>query len=151
MSIASEMDKDIRQYSEQVKSDCEKIAREVQADMLAMIPSRTPVGKGDRNGHLRDGWVKGDIRLKSGAGTLYGVRSKNKPSIVHLVNFPHRIVTMARGNNEQGTATFRHVGTALYRTAAAGMTHGDPFVDEVQDEGVQELDERLTRYFNGTE
>lgn len=139
MSLASEMDKDIRQYSEQVKSDCEKIAREVQADMLTRIPSRTPVGKGDRNGHLKDGWVKGDIRLKSGAGTLYGVRSKNKPTVVHLVNFPHRIIALEyRGAS----------GSPLLYRAEKGMTKGNPFVDEVQDEGVRELDERLRRYFN---
>ena len=158
MSIATELEEDLRKYSEQIKSDTEKIAKDVQSEMLARIPSRTPVGDyGERDnkknrilaakGHLRDGWAKGTIKLKSGGGTLYGVRSKNKPSLVHLVNFPHRIIVMAYGGNDTGTETFRHV-INVYRTDTNKKTKGDPFVDEVQDEGVQELDRRLTEYFN---
>lgn len=161
MSIAEELDKDLRAYSEQIKSDCDRIAKEVQAKMLAEIPSRTPVGDygthdnkknriNESVGHLRDGWAKGDIVLRNSGGKLYGVRSKNKPQLVHLVNFPHKIVAMAYGDNSRGTATFRHVATDLYRTDTGKMTKGDPFVDEVQDEGAEELERRLSEYFGGS-
>lgn len=139
MSLATELEKDLREYSETIKSDCEKIAKEVQADMLAAIPSRTPVGLGNRNGHLKDGWVKGNIKVRDKDAMLYGVRSKNKPTVVHLVNFPHRIIALEyRGAS----------GSPLLYRAEKGMTKGNPFVDEVQDEGIRELDERLRRYFN---
>lgn len=146
MSFSDEFDRDLRQYCDQTKKDCIKIAKQVQAHMLAEIPSRTPVGQytpGDRKnekGHLRDSWIKGTIKLKDGRGMLYGVRSESKPSLVHLVNFPHRIAVI----EAVGSGSSR----LLYR-ADRGMTKGDPFVDEVQDEGVKMLDELLERYFNG--
>lgn len=160
MSLAEELDKDLRKYSDEIVSDCDRIAKDVQAQMLNTIPSRTPVGYyGTRDnkknrinaekGHLSEGWVRGYITLKNDAGKLYGVRSKNKPHLVHLVNFPHRIVAMAYGDNSSGTATFKHVAANVYRTDTGKMTAGNPFVDKVQDEGVAELDRRLSAYFGG--
>lgn len=131
MGIAAEINRDVRRWSEEIKTETAKIARAVQTDMLNRIPAGTPVGDGDHGGHMRDNWVKGDIRLKDGGGTLYGVRNKLKPSVVHLVNFPHRIVV-------HGVDTGRY-------------TEGDDFVDRVQDWGVNELDRRLKDYFGESE
>lgn len=131
MGIAAEIDRDVRRWSEEIKTETAKIARAVQTDMLAKIPAETPVGRGDHGGHMRDGWVKGTIQLKDSGGTLYGVRNKLKPFMVHLVNFPHRIVV-------HGVDTGRY-------------TEGNDFVDRVQDWGVNELDRRLRDYLGESE
>lgn len=150
MGIGNQMIKDVWKWTEQERTDCEKIAKAVQKEMLARIPGETPVGRG-KGGHMRDNWVKGDIKLKDGGGTLYGVRNKLKPSLVHLVNFPHRIVVMALSNNSTGTATFKHVYTDLYRVDTGKYTKGNPFVDRVQEWGINELNRRLSEYFNRQE
>lgn len=144
MSLSDEMYNDILKYTDKVKSDCDKIAKDVQKQMLAQIPSETPVGeygindKRRQREHMRDGWVKSTMKLKKSDGRLYAVRNRTKPSVVHLVNFPHRITAI----EYQGSTA----APLLYRTEK-GKTQGDPFVDRVQDKGTEELDRRLNEYF----
>ncbi len=148
MGLSDEIYNDILKYTDKVKSDCDTIAKDVQKQMLSQIPSETPVGeygindKRRRQEHMKDGWIKGTIKLRDQRGTLYGVRNKTKPSVVHLVNFPHRITAI----EYQGSAS----SPLLYR-ADKGMTKGDPFVVRVQDKGVEELDRRLNEYFGNRE
>lgn len=145
MGLSDEIYNDILKYTDKVKSDCDKIAKGVQKQMLAEIPQETPVGvygardKRRLREHMKDGWVKDSIRLKKSGGRLYAVRNAVKPSVVHLVNFPHRITATEYAGS--GSARL------LYRTDK-GMTQGDPFVDRVQDKAVDELDRRLREYFN---
>ena len=139
MALSDEMLKDIKLFSLTTIEDCEKIAKEVQKQMKRDIKPVTPVGtglnsKGEDVGHLRDSWVLGTLKAKkSGSsilnvdGKLYGVRSKTKPMLVHLVNFPHRIFV-------------RGVDTGK-------KTNPVPFVDNVSAKGAEELDRRLKDYF----
>lgn len=84
----------------------------------------------ETKGHLRDGWVSGTITSKKKGSVIlkqnsmyYAVRSKNKPQLVHLLNFPHRIVLWGRPTNR--------------------MTNPKPFVDIVSEKGQDMLDKEL--------
>lgn len=139
MSMGEDMLRDIAMYAQSTVEDCQNIAKEVQEKMKTDIAPVTPVGKGDRGGHLRDGWTAATIRLRNssavtvGSSTvnldskLYAVRNRKKPQLVHLVNFPHRIVVHGQDTGRK--------------------TAGNPFVDRISEEGQRELDRRLTEYF----
>ena len=140
MSIGEEIARDIAKYAMTTIEDCEEIAKDVQEKMKSDIVPVTPVGRGDRKGHLKDGWTAATVRIGDHTATsilnssainldrkLYAVRNRKKPQLVHLVNFPHRIVV-------HGQDTGR-------------MTAGNPFVDRISEEGQRELDRRLAEYF----
>ena len=131
--------RDIKMFSQTTVEDCEKIAKEVaQKIMRPDVREGTPIGPGRDGKHLKDGWVYGTIKGKNTSTSAilnkvdkqyYGVRNRLKPTIVHLVNFPHRIV-------------IRGVDTGK-------KTKGDPFVDRTSEKGFIELEHRLDKYFNG--
>lgn len=126
-SIVEQMARDMNIWSEQQKRDVDQIAKEVQSQMRQRVKDNTPTGPG-KDGHLKSGWTKKDFVLRQRAGAkIYGVRSRNKPMIVHLVNFPHRIVVHGHDTGRK--------------------TQGDPFVDQAEAWGQAELDRRLDAYF----
>lgn len=133
MSMGEDMLRDIAMYAQSTVEDCHNIAKEVQEKMKTDIVPVTPVGKG-KDGHMKDSWstVSLVLRDKSSAainlgGRLYGIANKKKYELVHLVNFPHRIVVHGQDTGRK--------------------TAGNPFVDRISEEGQRELDRRLTEYF----
>ncbi|MBR4544317.1 MAG: hypothetical protein IKO53_08950 [Lachnospiraceae bacterium] len=134
-------------YTQEVAQRADKAAKKVRNEMRKeLLGSITPyreydlTGSGDRvareiaetKGHLRDGWVSGTIKSKKKGSIIlkqdsmyYAVRSKNKPALVHLLNFPHRIVLWGRPTNRK--------------------TNPKPFVDEVSEKGYQELEKELEK------
>lgn len=76
-------------------------------------------------GYFKVGWNYGNI--KAGRNReIYGVKNKNMPTVVHLVNFTHDIV--AHG--------MRYINAA----------HGSNLVDNVQNWGARELERRLSEF-----
>ena len=75
-------------------------------------------------GMMRKGWVVKDLKIKDNS-IIYGVRNKNMPTVVHLVNFDHELITHG---------------------AVRGTVHGTGFVDEVSEWGRNELDRELDEF-----
>jgi hypothetical protein len=98
-----------------------------------------------RVGHLKGNWKPYDIKVGDHTvqanldesaivvgRTIYGVRNKKKPMLVHLINFSHAV--WAHGQN-----------TGVY-------THSRPpleFVDKISGQGEAEMRRRLDMYFGG--
>lgn len=86
----------------------------------------------DKKGHLREGWVSSTIKSKKKGSVIlkqdsmyYAVKSRNKPALVHLLNFPRKIVLWGRPTGRK--------------------TNPTPFVDNVSDEGYKLLEEELEK------
>ena len=139
-SIGDMMLRDIAEYAASTVEECEKIARDVQKHMKENIAPLTPYGKGDRSGHLRDSWGTATVRIGDRTASamyggskinldrrIYGVYSRTKPQLVHLLEFPHRIVVHGQDTGK--------------------MTTARPFVDYISRQGQEELDRRLEEYF----
>ena len=75
-------------------------------------------------GYFKQGWAYGNIKLKNGR-EIYGVRNRAMPTVTHLLNFNHNLLTHGK---------FR------------GVVRGTGFVDEVQDWGARELERRLSEF-----
>ena len=148
MAMSADMLKDIKLYARSTIEDCEKLAKKVQRKMKREIPSTTPyrdystTGPEDKvarqiaaeKGHLRDDWGLTTFKSKKKGTQIlkidskyYGVRSRNKPQLVHLLNFPRKIVLWGKPTNR--------------------TTHPTPFVDNESQKGMAELEKLLDQYF----
>ena len=75
-------------------------------------------------GYFRQGWAYGNIKLKNGR-EIYGVRNRAMPTVTHLLNFNHNLITHGK---------FR------------GEVQGTGFVEEAQNWGIRELERRLSEF-----
>ena len=74
-------------------------------------------------GSMRSGWANVNLKNKSGQ-TVFAVRNKNNPYIVHLVNSGHKL----KSHNK-----------------SAGFVQGNRFVDKVQKNGQDKLDAEIKK------
>lgn len=134
-------------YTQEVTTKATKAAKKIRNEMRKKLSGPvTPYRNYDQTGpedkvareiaavkgHLRDGWISGTIKSKKKGSIIlkqdsmyYAVRSKNKPALVHLLNFPRKIVLWGRPTNRK--------------------TNPKPFVDNVSEEGYQELEKELEK------
>lgn len=155
MSVGKDMLADIKLYATENVRKAEEIAKDVQKQMKKEIKPITPyrdyskTGPEDRvardiaakKGHLKDKWGVGQIKAKNKGsailnldGKYYGVRSLNKPMLVHLLNFPHKIVLWGHPTNRMSVPKDRHKNPVQW-------------VDQISEKGQNELDARLKKYF----
>lgn len=76
-------------------------------------------------GYFKKGWVKHDLHSRDRYKTIYGVRNKNIPTVVHLLNYDHELITHNKHR---------------------GVVHGTGFVDNVSDEAMQKFDSEFTAW-----
>ena len=77
-------------------------------------------------GAMRSGWINATLKSKQGRYVV-GVRNKTVPSLIHLVNFDHDLVSHGH---------------------RVGVVHGTSFVDKVQEKGQQKFSEEAERILN---
>lgn len=82
----------------------------------------------EQPGRTKAGWIKSTVKLNG--TTVYAVRNKNRPSVIHLLNFDH-------DHFSHGKCT--------------GEVKGTGFVDKVQNEGANELHRAIREIFEGDE
>ena len=89
---------DIKRYNQANLEKIDEAAKRIQAEMLVAVRNDTPVSE-ENDEHLRQQWQKkayGATGKRVGSnkynGAVYAVRAKKKYQLVHLINFPHRIV-----------------------------------------------------------
>ena len=150
-TIGEELAQDFMIYTQQMVEQADAAAKEVQKDMKKQIKPVTPYRDytktgpedrvareiADKKGHLKDKWTTGQIKTRNKGSAIlkmdskyYAVRSSNKPMLVHLLNFPHRIVLWGRPTNRMTVPKNRN-GNA------------EQFVDKISEKGQQELDQKL--------
>lgn len=140
--LANEFGLYTQEVAQKADKAAKKIRNEMRKEIIPVTPYRdyTQTGPEDRvarenaekHGHLRDGWISGTIKSRKKGSVIlkqdsmyYAVRSKNKPALVHLLNFPRKIVLWGRPTNRK--------------------TNPKPFVDEVSEKGYQELEKELEK------
>lgn len=101
---------DIKKYNAENLKKIDEAALRLQKEMLEAVKADTPVNEENEGEHLKDQWEAkpyGATGRKVGStqynGAVYSVRAKKKYQIVHLLNFPHRII--AWGNDTERTST----------------------------------------------
>lgn len=154
--LAERVIRDMTQYSEEVKKKSREAAKAVRDQMKPMVESKSPIRKYSTHtqtvkkimvyrsppevpraikrvkenkyqpGYFKQGWTYGTITMKKGR-EIYGVRNKNMPTVTHLLNFNHNLLTHGK---------FR------------GEVQGTGFVDEVQNWGARELERRLSEFLD---
>lgn len=151
--LAERLIRDMSQYTDEVVKKSKDAALAVRNQMKPMVEERSPVRVYSTNtqvvkriivhrvpgvtaavrqvkeskyqpGYFKQGWAYGNIKLKNGR-EIYGVRNKAMPTVTHLLNFDHNLLTHGK-----------------YR----GVVEGTSFVDEVQNWGVRELERRLSEF-----
>ena len=98
MSLSDEIMVGIKQYCEGNLEKIDTAAKDLMKKMKEDIKADTPTGAGV-GGHLKSGWAAkayGATGKRIGSskydGAVYAVRNKVKPTLVHLLNFPHEKV-----------------------------------------------------------
>lgn len=98
-SLGDEVLKDIKSYCTENLTKIDDAAKDLMKKMKTEIKSDTPVGDGRDSGHLNSGWAAkayGATGRRVGSdkynGAVYAVRNTKKPTLVHLLNFPHEKV-----------------------------------------------------------
>ncbi|MCM1579097.1 MAG: hypothetical protein NC078_09905 [Ruminococcus sp.] len=125
--------KDMRNWGAKVNDLTASVLREVQNEMLADVIAMSPYNEYETKetkkvGHMRIGWVKDEMKPKKHK-KMFIVRSRNKPTVIHLVSFPH--------------AHFSH------RRATGTVTKEDSFIAAAQLKANEELQRRLDEKLNG--
>ena len=141
---------DIQKWSGEKQEEINSAARKIRNQMKSKLEETTPVQDYPYNngvvmqitvhrhgdtpavkepapayrqpGAMAKGWTNATLKNKSGRFVI-GVRNKNLPTVVHLVNFDHDVFSHKR-----------FTGTVY---------HGTGFVDKVQDWGQEELDKEI--------
>ncbi|MGN0508566.1 MAG: hypothetical protein ACI4GX_04980 [Ruminococcus sp.] len=148
-SLGDQIFNDILNYTNDVKKKAHSAALDIEKQMVKMAEADSPVREYPKvvkritvhrspncpkavrvvkpanfqPGYFKKGWTTGTIKTKS--GRLYGARNRNMPTVTHLLNFDHNIITHG-----------------AYR----GVVHGTHFVDKIEEWGEQELDRRLSEF-----
>lgn len=151
--LSAALMRDMGQYTEETVEKAQTAAKEVRSLMKPKLEAVSPVRKYSTNtqvvkkiivhrspsvpkavkevkadkyqpGYFKQGWAYGLIRTKDGR-EIYGVRNKNMPTVVHLLNFGHDLFTHGR---------------------LRGKVSGSELVDDVQSWGEQELERRLSEF-----
>lgn len=152
-TLGEQIFRDIVSYTNEVKNKSHKTAAEIQKAMIPRITAASPIRhysthtqevkrivvhrhpptipkatkqvKEDKYqpGYFKKGWVKGNIKTKT--GKLYGVRNENMPTVVHLVNFGHDLISHGVG---------------------VGIVQGSFIVDKVEAWAEKELDAKLSEF-----
>ena len=148
-TLGEQIYSDILNYTNGVKKSAEFIAEDIQKQMVKKAEEASPTRqypavvrkitvhrskaapkaikeiRPDRfqPGYFKQGWTTGTIKTKS--GRLYGVFNKNMPTVTHLLNFNHNLITHGK---------FR------------GEVQGTGFVEEAQNWGIRELERRLSEF-----
>lgn len=123
-------------YTENVKSDIDKAAKNIQMDLVQMVEEVSPVRKKyDGSGNVvgehtvtdyKHNWVKGRVyATRDGHRQIYPVRNRYF-QLTHLLNFDHRHFSHERYT---GFTHQEHVG----------------FVDEVSERAQRELGGEIER------
>lgn len=135
MSVGDNILRDIRRYSEEILRKIDQAGQELNAEMLREVRADTPVGAGTQSGHLKQGWRKKaygatgrKVASREYSGAVYVVRNVNKPTLTHLLNFPHRIVIHGRDTGRM----------------AAPVMH----IPDIRNRYQQRLNEKIERILN---
>ena len=148
-TLGEQIYSDILNYTNGVKKNSESIVKDIQKQMVKKAEEASPTRqypavvrkitvhrskaapkaikeiRPDRfqPGYFKQGWTTGTIKTKS--GRLYGACNKNMPTVTHLLNFDHNLITHGQH---------------------WGVVHGSHFVDKVEEWGEKELDGRLSEF-----
>lgn len=168
--LASCMIRDMSQYSDEVVKKSEETAKAVRNQMKPMLEAKSPVRQYSKNtqvvkrivvhrvpgvakavretkeaknqpGYFKQGWAYGNIKLKNGR-EIYGVRNRAMPTVTHLLNFGHNLISH---KSYRGS-----VGPVVRNTdnKHTGNVGDEGFVDAVQSWGMEELDRRLSEFLD---
>ncbi len=144
---------DIKKWTGEKQKEIEKSARKIQNQIKQKLEETTPVENYPYNngvkmeivvqrrkkikaikahaerqpGLMKSGWTKATLKNKDKKYVI-GVRNKAVPSLVHLVNFDHRVVA--------------------HKKDTGVMYHGSHFVDKVQEWGQKEFEKEIEKILN---
>ncbi|WP_432651529.1 hypothetical protein [Huintestinicola sp.] len=147
--LSEQIFNDILKYTNDVKKKAHSAALDIEKQMVKMAENASPVREYPKvvkritvrrspgspkavkviqperyqPGYFKKGWVTGTIKTKS--GRLYAARNKNMPTVTHLLNFDHKLIT---------------------HRVCRGVVYGTHFVEKIQDWGERELDRRLSEF-----
>ena len=72
-----------------IKANSDKIAKKHAAALAKTVKEGSPVGKGNRKGHYKDGWTSYKEYENAAGSVEYGVRNKKKYQLTHLLEHGH--------------------------------------------------------------
>ncbi|MCC8042419.1 MAG: hypothetical protein LIO69_02710 [Oscillospiraceae bacterium] len=78
-------------------------------------------------GYFKAGWASKTNTYKDSGAKRYFVYNKNMPTVTHLLNFDHVLVTHG---------------------ALRGVVHGSRFLDDVQEKAMNEFENELSRIYH---
>lgn len=86
--LSREIVRSLEEYARDVNSDVKKVAKEVAKAAAEELKSTSPVGKGTKKGHYKNGWRSKVISETANAINIT-VHNAKKPGLAHLLEFGH--------------------------------------------------------------
>ena len=72
-----------------IKSNSDQIAKKHAQKLAKTVKEASPVGKGDRKGHYKDGWAATKTYQNVAGSVEYEVRNRKKYQLTHLLEHGH--------------------------------------------------------------
>ena len=86
--LGSEISKALEDYSDLVNEEVKKVAREVAKEAVEELKSTSPVGKGSKKGHYKNGW-RAKVVSETANTINVTVHNAKKPALAHLLEYGH--------------------------------------------------------------
>ena len=86
--LGSEISKALEDYSDLVNEEVKKVAREVAKEAVEELKSTSPVGKGSKKGHYKNGW-RAKVVSETANTINVTVHNAKKPGLAHLLEYGH--------------------------------------------------------------
>lgn len=86
--LSTEISKALEDYSGLVNEEVKKAAREIAKEAVEELKSTSPVGKGSKKGHYKNGWR--DKVVSETVNTInITIYNAKKPGLAHLLEYGH--------------------------------------------------------------
>ena len=86
--LGNEIAKALEEYSGLVNTEVKKIAKEVAKEAVEELKNTSPVGKGSRKGHYKNGW-RAKVVSETANAINITVHNAKKPGLAHLLEYGH--------------------------------------------------------------
>ena len=87
-NLGAEIAKMMEEYSKDVTDDMKAAAKKVSKETVKELKSTSPMGKGSKKGHYKDGW-KSKVNSESAVSIGIKVYNSKKPGLTHLLEKGH--------------------------------------------------------------
>lgn len=87
-NLENEIIKTLEEYAREVNADVKKIANKIAKDAVNELKSTSPVGRGTRKGHYKDGWRTKKVQETANSINIT-IHNVKKPGLAHLLEYGH--------------------------------------------------------------